>query len=107
MGGGGRGAGRGRGASCPSQVVLGEAQFQQLMGQRTDSMAKLSKDFTQLGGKRYDGLGGAVKAVTWIEGCEEAFSSMLLTPIQQRTIATQVLDGAALHWWREIGRAHV
>ena len=65
-------------------------------------MAKLSKDFTQLGGKRYDGLGGAVKMVTWIEGCEEAFSSMLLTPIQQRTIATQVLDGAALHWWRAI-----
>ena len=46
MGGGGRGAGRGRGASRPSQVVLGEAQFQQLMGQKTDSMAKLSKDFT-------------------------------------------------------------
>ena len=52
--------------------------------------------------KRYDGLGGAVKAVTWIEGCEEAFARMELTPIQRRDIATQHLDTTALYWWRAI-----
>ena len=99
--GGGRGRGRG---PTPTQMVIGEAQVQQLLGglHRPDDFSKMTKNFTLYGGKRYDGLGGAIKAVTWLEGCEEAFSKMEISAIQKREMATQMLDGAALHWWRAI-----
>ena len=78
--------------------------MQQLLGgvHRPDDFSKMTKNFTLFGGKRFDGLGGAIKAVTWLEGCEEAFSKMEISTIQKREMATQMLDGAALHWWRAI-----
>jgi Retroviral aspartyl protease/Retrotransposon gag protein/Zinc knuckle len=103
--GAGRGAGRGRGqVPYINQMVIGEAQIQQLLqgAQKPDDLSKLTKNYTLFGGKRYDGKGGAVKAETWLETCHEVFAKMVLTPIQQRDIATQHLDDAALHWWRAI-----
>ena len=43
-----------------------------------------------------------LKALAWIEGCEEAFARMPLTSVQKRDLASQNLDGPALHWWRAI-----
>ena len=66
----GRGVGRGRGRNpAPVQMVIGEAQVQQLLGgvHRLDDFSKMTKNFTLYGGKRFDGLGGAIKAVTWLE----------------------------------------
>ena len=109
VGGGGRGRGtdRGRGGGrgpVPPQIVLDQTGIQELLAgvQRTDDFSKAMKNFTLFGGKRYDGIGGVVKAETWMETCEEVFARMHLTDVERRDLATQHLDNTALHWWRAI-----
>ena len=60
------------------------------------------KNYISYGGTRFDGLGGALKALAWVEGCEEAFEHMPLTSVQRRGLATQNLDNTALYWWKAI-----
>ena len=81
-------------------LLIGANQLQQLLGARADDGVRATKNFQLYGGTRYDGLGGALKALAWVEGCEEAFADMTLTSIQQRALAARHLDGPALQWWR-------
>ena len=100
-GGGGRGRGRG---PAPVQMVIGEDQVTRLLGglHRPDDFSKCTKNFSLYGGKRFDGRGGAVKAKTWLDTCDEVLARMVLTLVQRRDLVTQHLDDAALHWWRAI-----
>ena len=87
-----------------ASVMLGAEQFQQLLGgiHRGDDFSRATKNFFLFGGSQFDGLGGALRALAWVEGCEEAFQHMPLSSVQRRRLATQTLDGPALHWWRAI-----
>ena len=53
--------------------VVGMDQLQQLFGglPRVDEFAKATKNYIAYGGTRFDGLGGALKALAWVEGCED------------------------------------
>ena len=80
--------------------MIGAEQLQQLPGgiPRGDDFSRATKNFSLYGGTRFNGLGGVLKALAWVE----AFAHMPLTPVQRRDLATQNLDGPALHWWRAI-----
>ena len=85
-------------------MMIGAEQVQQLLEgmPRTDEFARATRNYISYGGTRFDGLGGALKALAWIEGCEESFQHMPLSSVQKLRLATQTLDGPALHWWRAI-----
>ena len=91
-------------ASILAPVMIGAEQSQQFLGgiRRGDDFIRAAENFFLFGGSRFDGLCGALKALAWIEGCEEAFQHMPLSSVQKRRLATQTLDGPALHWWRAI-----
>ena len=74
-GGGGRGGG---GGPPPVQMIIGEDQITRLLGgmHRPDDFSKSMKNFTLFGGKRFDGRGGAVKAETWLDNCDEVLTRM-------------------------------
>ena len=91
-------------APLAAPLMIGAEQLQQLLGgaPRADDFAKATKNYISYGGTRFDGLGGALNALAWVEGCEEAFEHMPLSSVQRRGLATQNLDGAALQWWKAI-----
>ena len=91
-------------APLVAPLMIGAEQLQQLLGgvSRGDDYSRATKNFSLYGGTRFDGLGGVLKALAWIEACDEAFARMPLTPLQRRDLATQNLDGPALNWWRAI-----
>ena len=91
-------------APALAPLMIGAEQLQQLLGglPRGDEFSKATKNFSLYGGTRFDGLGGALKALAWVKGCEEAFARMPLSSVQKRDLASQNLDGPALHWWRAI-----
>ena len=85
-------------------MMIGAEQVQQLLGglPKGDDFSRSTKNFSLYGGTRYDGLGGVLRALSWVEGCEEAFARLPLTSPQKRELATQHLDGPTLKWWRAI-----
>ena len=81
-------------------IMIGAEQVQQLLGglPRGDDFSQSTKNFSLYGGTRYEDLGGALRALSWVEGCEGAFARLPLTSPQKRDLVTQHLDGPALKW---------
>ena len=85
-------------------MLIGAEQLQQLLGGalRADEFAKATKNYLFYDSTQFDGLRGALRALSWVEGCEETFEHMPISSVQRRSLATQNLDGAALQWWKAI-----
>ena len=70
-------------APAVAPLMIGAEQLQQLLGgaPRADDFAKATKNYISYGGTRFDGLGGAWRALSWVEGCEEGFEHMPLSSV--------------------------
>ena len=68
-----------------------------------DPFARLNKDFKDLGGYAFDGLGGVQKSSEWLKKCILVFGLMKLTSVSRTELAVHNLSGSALLWWNGLG----
>ena len=71
-------------------MMIGAEQLQQLLGgvPRADDFANATKNYISYGGTQFDRLRGAMKALAWVKGCEEAFEHMPLSFVQRWGLVT-------------------
>ena len=64
-----------------------------------DPFVQRCKDFKDLGGKFFDGLGGVPKVMDWITQTEHIFDLMELDSSARMHLASHHLLGSASLWW--------
>ena len=67
-----------------------------------NNYAKLSWDYTSLGGKPFLGTKDAIGVENWLLHCERIFADLGLKDMQKRRLASRQLQGAALFWRNKV-----
>ena len=87
--------------AVPNAANGGGAAVQAL---RAD-FAKLSKDYTNLGGKPFHGTESATDVQNWLDSCERIFEDLGIEDAMKRRLASRQLQGRAMNWWDAIKAA--
>lgn len=76
------------------QIARGEPRGQK------DLIVSRNKNFKELGGFIYDGLGGVSKESEWSVTCKHLFDLMYMESIPKRELVAHNLTSTVMLWWR-------